>query len=187
MTGYHPTMPSAGGPVPSPRRGPVPPAVEQAFRLTLVHVGIAVVGLIVTLVTLSSARQEVLDRNPGFSRSEVDTAVHIVVAVAVIAVAINAGLYIWLAIKFRQGRNWARITMWVFTGLGVVGMLSSFAQTETGAARVVSVISGLLDIAVIVLLARPGNGPFFNPPPPPAWAPGPYGPPPGPFQQPYVP
>lgn len=183
MTGFYPTMPSAGGPVPEPTRGPVPKPVEQAWRLILVHALLSLVSLIVTLATLSSLRHTLEDQHPNDSAATIDTAVHIGVGFAVIAVVVDIGLFVWLGLKFRQGRNWARVTTWVLTGLGVAGTLASFARAASVGVHVLSVLGGLLDLAVIVLLARPENRPFFTPPPP-TWGPGPYGQPPY-GQQPY--
>lgn len=72
-------------------------------------------------------------------------------------------LYVVLALQVRQAKNWARITTWVIAGLGVLSALGSLAQPEPAISRLVALISGILDIAIIVLLAQRPSNRYFRP------------------------
>jgi hypothetical protein len=74
-------------------------------------------------------------------------------------------LYVLLALQVRKGRNWARIVTWVLAALGVLNALGSLAQPQPGFSRVVGLIAGLIDVAIIVfLLQRPSNEYFRRTP-----------------------
>jgi hypothetical protein len=66
------------------------------------------------------------------------------------------GLFVWFA---WQGRNWARIVLWVFAGLGIV---SGFASLAVGSPlpflTAVAGFQALLLLAAVILLAlKPSN------------------------------
>lgn len=82
------------------------------------------------------------------------------IAGAVIGLLLTAlqAMFIWFA---WNGRNWARIVLWVLGGLGVVSGLVSIAAPQPGQPGFLvglSVFSFLLTVAGIVLLAmKPAN------------------------------
>jgi hypothetical protein len=67
-----------------------------------------------------------------------------------------------LAMQVRKGKNWARIVTWVFAGLGVLGSLGSIVQVAPPLSHVVSIVTGLLDLAVIILLAQRSSNEYFR-------------------------
>jgi hypothetical protein len=63
-----------------------------------------------------------------------------------------------------KGTNWARIVTWVFGGNAIVGAPLSFVQYVPVASHVVSIATGVVDLAIVVLLAlRPSNDYFRGP------------------------
>ncbi len=71
-------------------------------------------------------------------------------------------LYVRLALQVRKGKNWARIGKWVLAAFGVLSALGSLVQTAPVASRVLSLIAGLIDIAIIVLLAQKRSSAYFT-------------------------
>jgi hypothetical protein len=79
------------------------------------------------------------------------------VVIGLVSVALQL-MFLWFAWK---GRNWARIVLWVFGGLGVISGLVGVASPQPGYPGYLiglSVFSLLLDLAGVVLLAlKPSN------------------------------
>ena len=79
------------------------------------------------------------------------------VVFSLVSVALQI-MFLWFAWK---GRNWARIVLWVFGGLGVISGLVSIASPQPGYPGYLtglSVFSLLLALAGVVLLAlKPSN------------------------------
>jgi hypothetical protein len=76
--------------------------------------------------------------------------------IGLVMIALNI-LFLWFA---WQGRNWARIVLWVLGGLGVAGGLVTLTggTAQSGFLASLSVFQLLLTIAGIVLLAlKPSN------------------------------
>ena len=78
-----------------------------------------------------------------------------------IVVAILWGL---LAFFIRKGKNWARITMWVFAVLGVLSVPFALAQGAAGLSLALVLINLALNVAIIVLLALRPSSEFFRRP-----------------------
>ncbi len=147
---------------PPPER---PPAVTRAFVLMLTRAALSVVGLVVTVASRDSLRdrveaqqrrQEQRLRRP--SVLDVDQVVDVALVVGVVVGVLFLVFYVVLAFQVRRGRQWARVVTWVLAAFGVLGLLTHFVVSGTVLTHVVSTVSGLLDLAVIILLAlRPTN------------------------------
>jgi hypothetical protein len=85
------------------------------------------------------------------------------IAIAIVIAVVLLALYVALAFQVRKGKNWARIVTWVFAGLGVLGALFAMAGTATPISRVLSIVQGLIDVAIIVLLAKADSNQYFKP------------------------
>lgn len=51
---------------------------------------------------------------------------------------------------------------WILAALGVISALASLAQTQPALTKVLSIVGGLIDIAIIVLLAQKPSGEYFK-------------------------
>ena len=60
-------------------------------------------GGIITISEISTIRSQVESRNPDFTTTQVDTAVHVAVGAAVVGIVIYAGLWLWMAFANRAG------------------------------------------------------------------------------------
>jgi hypothetical protein len=122
---------------------------------------LGVVNLIVLLATQKSVRSTLARQHPRWSDHQLTTTVHVIVAAGIVFGLVFLVLYVLLALQVRKGKNWARIVTFVLAGIGVLGLLASFARPAAGAGRVVSALSGLLDIGIIVLLTQPPSNVYF--------------------------
>ena len=143
--------------------GPVPPSVLNAVRLMFLGAAIAVVAVIVAISTKSTIKSKIAAKNPDFDSQKLNTAVNVTIGSLVVFGIIVVVLFVWLALKVRQGRNWARIVTWVLSGIGILGALGSLGQNVSGASRAVSLLGGVLDVAVVVLLMQRASNAFFKP------------------------
>jgi hypothetical protein len=160
---YQP-MPSAQPPGPPPARGPAPSTVTTAVRLMFLNAALGIIGVIILFATKDTLRNEIRDKNLDKSTTDIDNLVNTAVTIGVVIGIILLVLYVLLAIQVGKGKNWARITTWVFAGLGVLSALSSLAQTAPALSKTFSLIGGLIDVAIIVLLARRVSNEYFRKP-----------------------
>ena len=158
-----PMPPTPYGAPPRPV-GPPPSSVVNATRLMFVGAALGVIGLIVLLASKSSLRDDIARRNPDYDAHKVDTVVNAAVGIGITFGVIFIVLYVLLALQVQKGKNWARIITWVLAALGVLSALSSLAQTNTGGSRVTSLIGGVIDLAIIILLAQKPSNDYFRKP-----------------------
>ncbi len=137
-------------------QGGAPTAPGQ--RPSTVQLGIGafllstVLGLLSSLLTFSDADQAAaeLARAAGISESEASAVLTTGVVISLLFVAAYL-LVIWFA---WQGRNWARIVLWVLGGLSLA---SAFAApgAETGILALLQLL--LVLVGVVALALRPSN------------------------------
>ncbi len=156
----------AGGPgyggfqPPGPPPGPppdVPSTLDTAWWLVVANAALSLVGLVYTV----THRDELIDRimaarniDPELAR----TAANVGIGIGVVFGLGFALFYVFLAVKMRAGRNWARVTLTVFLGLGIVGGLTNLAGNSPPFAKLIGGISLLIDVAALILIwLRPSN------------------------------
>jgi hypothetical protein len=140
-----------GGPPPPPT--PRPATVRNGVFAFLAT---TVLGLLSSIVTFADIDSLVADaaRDSNVTEDSIRTGL---VAGAVIGLVFLV-LYLLLLRVAWQGRNWARIVLWVFGGLGVIAGLVGLGGNGNGLLTVINVLQLLLTIAGIVLLAlKPSN------------------------------
>lgn len=134
--------------------GPPPPSVVNAVRLMIVGAALSAIGIIVLLTTKSSMRTAIAKKNPSFDAHKLDTTVNAAIAISTVFGIIFLVLYVLLALQVRKGKNWARIVTMVITAIGVLSALASFAQPAPAISHIFGTVSGLIDLAIIVLLVQ---------------------------------
>ena len=158
MSDYAP-MPPPPEPLPGvPAQAPN--AVRNAVLLMYIRAGLGVLAIIVTLATKNSLHSVIRDQHPDYSPERVNQLANNAVTASVVIGIVFLVLYVLLAIQVARGRNWARVVTWVVSGLGVLGLLSVFGESSA-ASKIVGVVSGLLAVAVIVLLAMAPSNEYF--------------------------
>jgi hypothetical protein len=157
--GPAPSAPNAWGPG-------APPAVERpvtvraGLGLFIAEIVLGLIGAIYVLANSQDLLNRVRGQLSGNSAQLSDSALHAaLVAGAVVGLIIVAVelLFIWFA---WQGRNWARIVLWIVGGLGVVSGLAGLGTNSQfgGFYSALGVCQLLITIAAVVLLAlKPSN------------------------------
>jgi hypothetical protein len=128
-------------------------------------IGSMVLGAVAQVVTLLNW-QTILDwsfANTGFpqgadtelARQTAEVGVRIGIGLGFVFIAVY-GLFVWFA---WQGRNWARIVLWVIGGLGIVsGLLGLVSGSPVPFLSALGVFQLLLVITAVVLLGmKPSN------------------------------
>ena len=135
-----------------------PPSIVTAVRLMLLRSTIGVVSLIALFATKDDLKQRILDKSPDASDSAVNTTLTVSAGFGLVVLI----FYVFLAVQVRRGANWARIVTWVIAGLGILGTLVGFDQPDPPLSRVLAIVVGVIDVAVVILLARDDSNRFFR-------------------------
>jgi hypothetical protein len=160
------SYPGYGSAPSAPTGQGTPPAME---RPTTVRAGIGaliaslILGIIGTIITFADF-DTIVDRtlaqtdDPNVTEEIIRTGLTIGVVVSLLILALYV-LFLWFA---WQGRNWARVVLWVLAGLGVLsgvlGLAGAGAAGQTGFQTALGFFQLILTIAAIVLLAlKPSN------------------------------
>jgi hypothetical protein len=133
----------------TPPGGPVgrPGSVTAAAVIHFVYAGFATIAAVALLIIGIVGEGAFEDESRGA-----------ILAIGLIGAAVAgafAALFILMGIHLLRGRNWARITAFVFAGLGILGGVSNLAQGEGG-----GVVTLAVAIAVILCLTL-GQAPAF--------------------------
>lgn len=173
----YPPMPGQypGYGAPGPQQGfGGPPALERPGTVRF-GLGAVIAGLILSAISIiyqginfsslldqataaitEQQRQQVGQLGPSFVR----TVLIATLVVSALFLLLEA-MFVWFA---WNGRNWARIVLWVILGLGVAfgifGVVGS--GSSPGFLRGLGIFQWLLDIAAVVLLARPPSNDWFR-------------------------
>ena len=115
-----------------------PSSLLTAVRLMYVGAALSAIFLILGLTQADSLRDQIADNQPELTADELDVAVAVGTAFAVIIGLISVGLWIWMAVMNRKGRSWARVVATVLGGLNIVFTLIGLTQ-NTGIGTIVNV------------------------------------------------
>jgi hypothetical protein len=135
-----------------------PPPVVNAVRLMVLRAGIGLISIVVLLLTRDDFKKRILERTPTASDATIDTALWVGVGVGVVILV----FYLLLARLVRQGVNWARVVTWVIAGLGILGAVTGFSQPAPPASRILTVVGGIIDIVIVVLLVQRPSHEYFR-------------------------
>jgi hypothetical protein len=142
--------------------GDPPGVVRGAFLLMMLSALIGLVSFILLIAQKDTLRDQIAKSNPDFDAGRLDTAVNAAITIGAVIGFVFLVLYVLLAFQVRKGKNWARIVTWVLAGIGVLGTLANLGQESTAAARTAQLISGLMDLLIIVLLIMANRTGWFS-------------------------
>ena len=127
-----------------------PTTVKAGIGCFVANVVLSLIGLLLLLTDMDGYKADLAEASgTPLTDDQVSTAVTFGIGVTVLILAAFA-VVIWFA---WQGRNWARIVLWVLGGISVL-----FGLLGAGTMTVLSAIGLVLTIAGIVLLAlKPSN------------------------------
>jgi hypothetical protein len=142
--------------------------------------GLQVLGIVITLLNVGALKSQIrrqLENNGTIvTESRVNAVYGVAVAVVLIVGLVGAGLWVWMAVKNRSGRNWARILSTVFFGFLCISTLTDVvtrttrregsstltASTSTNAASlIIGLALFLVGLGAIILLWYKDSGPHF--------------------------
>ncbi|MFG2196619.1 hypothetical protein [Streptomyces sp. NPDC048639] len=136
-----------------------PREVEMAFWLSVAAMAIqAVMWVLDVFVIAPTGLQQMRDAD-GQDTAMVQAAVSGAVTVVI------TGLWLFVAVMMRAGRNWARIVLTVGAGLSVLFLMNSLSMSGFAWDEVVHSLPDAVAVAVVVLMFLPGSQAYFSPAP----------------------
>jgi hypothetical protein len=139
-----------------------PPSLLTAVKVMYVGAAAGVVHGIIYIVTASATKTAIEKKNPTLSASSVNTATTAGVAIGAITALIAAALFIWIARKSKQGKNWARVTATVFFFVAILGTVYDVVAAEASLVRIFNFVDLAIGLVAIVLLWMPSSSAYFT-------------------------
>ncbi len=158
-------MPAAP-PVPEAPPVPRPKSVDTAFSLWMANAGLNVLGFVVSIIfgrdaMRAAARTSLEQSHQSLAAENIDKVVSAALILSGVFTVIFFGLYLLFAFKMRAGRNWARITLTVLGGIGIVMSLVSLRGGGAGIVVVLTIVQVLLiGGAIVFMFVRDSAGYF---------------------------
>jgi len=167
-----------GGMPPSPAASDLPPRpvsppreVQNAFTLWMVSILVGLVAGILNFVVanpLAASRQRMHNNaSSGVSQAQLDTILNVSLIIGAVFGVLFLALEVFFVVKMRAGRNWARIVLTAWFGVGVAGTLLSFAFQFLVPAMPISLVGGVLTVVLwgvaVRLMYRPASTAYFTP------------------------
>lgn len=165
-----PPLPASESPIPRPK------AVDSAFQAVLASIAISALGTVFTLLLdkalLTSMVNDMMaglpegqvgpsDAPGSVNQVPVSSTVGAFQVILAFSIAIFAGLMLLFAFKMRAGRNWARILLTVYTGVGVWSFLSAMASSGAELELMWSLAEVAFGVTAVVYMFRPESTKYF--------------------------
>lgn len=157
-----PPLPPSEAPITRPK------AVDSAFNAVLASIAISALGTVFTvLLDTALLTQMVNDMIADMPQGQADAPMSVsgtVGAFRVIlgfSIAIFAGLMLLFALKMRAGRNWARILLTAYTGVGAWSFLSAMASSGAELELMWSLADVAFGVTAVVYMFRPESTKYF--------------------------
>lgn len=144
----------------------MPAQVNLASIGLFVLAALLAVRAVVGLVNRQAIVDRALEQTPapparGMPMEALESAATTAVVAAAIVTLVVAGLFLWLGIMARKGRNWARITATVFLAIGIVLGLVGLSGGGLAINTALTVAALAVEVAVVILLwLRPSSAYF---------------------------
>lgn len=138
---------------------------------------VGVVQAFIQLVDRARLIAELRQLDPNLTQQDLEAAANSGIMFTFLLKAAILMVYVLLAKRMLEGRNWARVVLTVFGGFGVFNALATVLVVAvvggalirelsgvaiTGADVVFSVVVMLIEIAAIVFMYRPESNRFFQ-------------------------
>jgi hypothetical protein len=151
-----------GAQIPEVQRPPTPASVRNAVRFMYAGVVASLIGIIISLTTLSATRNALEGRFPQLTASQANGQATTFVAAWVVGGLVSAGLWIFIARACNSGKGWARITGTVLFGIATVEGLGSLVAPEAVLVKSFWLIIWLVGLGAVVLLWQGSSSAFFT-------------------------
>ena len=158
---YQP-YPSSGKPV-DQERPPAPPSIQNAVKLMYAGAAISAVSLVISLVTIGGTKDAIRKARPSLTATQVNQLNTFIIALAVVSGVVGVALWLWMARKNGQGKNWARILSTVLFALATLDLFGVVSQPKTALGLIFPVLTWLVGLGAVILLWRKDSTEFFKP------------------------
>jgi hypothetical protein len=148
--------------MPEVRRPSVPPSVANAVKIMYAGAVISILGIVIDILTVNATKSAIEKKSPHLSASQLTSTQHALVAGFIVSGVIAAALWIFIALKCRAGRNWARLTGTVLFAIATIDMLGAAIAPEAGLVKIWSVLTWLAGLGAVILLWRRSSTEFFQ-------------------------
>jgi hypothetical protein len=125
---------------------------------------VSTVSLIISLAFIGTVKSSIRTEFPNYTTSQVNTAFHAFILVAIISAAVGIGLWLWMARANGQGKNWARITSTVLFIIETLTVLEALRGPKRVIDLVFPVLTWLVGLGAVWFLWRPESNAFFKRP-----------------------
>ena len=141
----YPAAPQGWGEAPSAGPSERPTTVKAGIGAFLANTVLNVIGTILVFTDLDSYRADLAETG-NLTADQVDSAISVAMVVSFLFIAAFAAV-LWFA---WQGRNWARIVLWVLGGLSVITALSGTSATGglLGTLQLLLIVAGIVALAL---------------------------------------
>src|ERR1700750_366948 len=149
---YQP-YPSTDKPV-EPDKPPAPQSVLNAVKLMYAGAAVSAVSLIISLVSIGGTKDAIKKARPSLTATQVNQLNTFIIALAVVSGVVGVALWLWMARKNGQGKNWARVLSTVLFGLATLDLFGVVSQPKTALGFIFPVLAWLVGARGGVLLWR---------------------------------
>src|ERR1700749_4316365 len=122
---------------------------------------VSTVSLIISLATISGTKDAIKKAKPSLTATQVNQRNTFIIALAVVSGVIGVALWLWMARKNGQGKNWARVLSTVLFGLATLDLFGVVSQPKTVLGLVFPLLTWLIGLGAIVFLWRGASTEFF--------------------------
>ncbi|MBO0814661.1 MAG: hypothetical protein J2P30_05855 [Actinobacteria bacterium] len=133
----------------------------MAVRLMYAGAVVSAVSLIVGLATVGSLRDALHKSDPSLTPTQLHNLQTVVVAGSVAIGLISIGLWVWMALTCKAGKNWARIVSTVLFVLDTLFLLLGLARAGAAASSLVSILTWLIGLGAVIFLWRKDSSEYF--------------------------
>ena len=158
---YQP-YPSTDRPV-EPDKPPAPQSVLNAVKLMYAGAAVSAVSLIISLVTIGGTKDAIKKAKPSLTAAQVNQLNTFIIALAVVSGVVGVALWLLMARKNGQGKNWARVLSTVLFALATLDLFGVVSQPKTVFGLVFPLLTWLIGLGAIVFLWRRESTEFFKP------------------------
>jgi hypothetical protein len=155
------SYPTSGQPQ-EPQRMQQPASVLNAVKLMYAGAALSALGIVISLVTISSLKSAIEARDPTFTTTKLHAAEAVAIGGVIVGGLIAIGLWLWMAWANGKGRNWARIVSSVLFGINTLDVLLLLGQPHAAISVAFSLIVWLVGVGAIVLIWSKQSAPFYH-------------------------
>lgn len=125
---------------------------------------LSLISFVATLLTMGSIREAAEQAvPPGTPQSQIDMAVTVGIATAVVIGLIGAGLWFLMAVMNNKGAKWARIVATIFFAFNTIGLLTTlFGQGRTIVGMIFGILIWLIGLGALVYMWNKESSAYYE-------------------------